>query len=162
MLLWVMELLSADVWVTPAPMNGPPNDAPTSPPLPPSSRVASPSPALEANIKQDAPVKFEVQPEGKEKDGVLWIKFKRDPDPEEDKQMYGLRDLEHGAIQKSNNMQNDGSLMRHPCCLECANAMRSPHMSNKKVKTHIHFIILLVAASLTGQLDQWKCVNGEV
>ncbi|KAK0220270.1 hypothetical protein IW262DRAFT_1556051 [Armillaria fumosa] len=97
-LLWVLELLSADAWVTPAPMNGPPNDAPTSPPLPPSSRVASPSPAPEANIKsdryeedelmqqvkietEDAPVKFEDRPEGKE----------------EDKQMDGLRDLEHGC-----------------------------------------------------------------
>ncbi len=106
---WVLKLPSADAWATPAPIN-----PPTPPPLPPSSRVASPSPAPETNIKrdpyeeedelmqqvkvemEDSPVKFEDQPEFKEEDSDPWMKIKRDPYQEEDEQMDGLRDLERG------------------------------------------------------------------
>ncbi|SJL00014.1 uncharacterized protein ARMOST_03325 [Armillaria ostoyae] len=107
---WVLKLPSADAWATPAPIN-----APTPPPLPPSSRVASSSPAPETNIKRDPyeeedelmqqvkiemedfPVKFEDQPDLKEEDDTdPWMKIKRDPYQEEDEQMDGLRDLERG------------------------------------------------------------------
>ncbi|KAK0450036.1 hypothetical protein EV421DRAFT_1297500 [Armillaria borealis] len=106
---WVLKLPSADAWVTPAPIN-----APTPPPLPPSSRVASPSPVPEINIKrdpyeeedelmqqvkiemEDCPVKFEDQPDFKEEDTDPRMKIKTDPYQEEDEQMDGLRDLERG------------------------------------------------------------------
>ncbi|KAK0495351.1 hypothetical protein EDD18DRAFT_270202 [Armillaria luteobubalina] len=109
---WVLKLPSADAWATLASMSAPTIDAPTPPPLPPSSRVASPSPAPETKIKrdpyeeedeliqqvkietEDAPVKFEDKPEGKEEDSVPWIKIKRDPYEEEDEQIDGLHDSE--------------------------------------------------------------------
>ncbi|KAK0485061.1 hypothetical protein IW261DRAFT_1460286 [Armillaria novae-zelandiae] len=114
MVKWVLKLPSADAWATPAPMVAPPIDAPTPPPLLPSSRVASPPSAPEANIKrdpyeeedelmqhvkietEDALVKFEDPPEGKEEDSDLRINIKRDPYQEEDEQLDGLRDLERG------------------------------------------------------------------
>ncbi|KAK0193633.1 hypothetical protein F5146DRAFT_391866 [Armillaria mellea] len=111
---WMLKLPSPDAWATPAPIDAPLSDAPTPPPLPPSSRVASASPAPETNIKrdpyeeedelmrqfkvetEDSSVKFEDQPGFKGEDSDLWMKIKRDPYQEEDEQMDGLRDLECG------------------------------------------------------------------